>query len=303
SPLARGVLTGKYKPGQTPAPDSRAARGDKRILQTEFRPESLAMSQAFETHARSRGMSATQLAIAWVLNNRLVHGVIGGPKTFTQWQDYLSACVGHHPHAVMVTTWQQLGLDESSGRAVGGLAHNGGWHPHAASSFNQTGHTPATEIGQAVVADLAHLDETGKGREHFLDGRALVIPVHVVHIDPVGAQAAQAVVYLTHDPAPRQAPIVGLIAHGVGHLGGHDPALTISGNQLPQHALGGTARVIVRGVHGVYARLAAGFDHAPGFIHRGLIPKHHRAQPQGRRFEAAMAERSIGNGCHTNLLQ
>jgi aryl-alcohol dehydrogenase-like predicted oxidoreductase len=91
SPLARGVLTGKYKPGQAPAPDSRAARGDKRILQTEFRPESLAMSQAFETHARSRGMSATQLAIAWVLNNRLVHGVIGGPKTFSQWQDYLSA--------------------------------------------------------------------------------------------------------------------------------------------------------------------------------------------------------------------
>ncbi len=91
SPLARGVLTGKYKPGQAPDPNSRAARGDKRILQTEFRPESLAMSQAFEAHARSRGMSATQLAIAWVLNNRLVHGVIGGPKTFAQWQDYLAA--------------------------------------------------------------------------------------------------------------------------------------------------------------------------------------------------------------------
>jgi aryl-alcohol dehydrogenase-like predicted oxidoreductase len=91
SPLARGVLTGKYKPGQAPAADSRAARGDKRILQTEFRPESLAMSQAFEAHARSRGMTATQLAIAWVLNNRLVHGVIGGPKTLAQWQDYLAA--------------------------------------------------------------------------------------------------------------------------------------------------------------------------------------------------------------------
>jgi aryl-alcohol dehydrogenase (NADP+) len=91
SPLARGVLTGKYKPGQAPAADSRAARGDRRILQTEFRPESLAMSQAFEAHARSRGMSATQLAIAWVLNNRLVHGVIGGPKTHAQWLDYLAA--------------------------------------------------------------------------------------------------------------------------------------------------------------------------------------------------------------------
>lgn len=91
SPLARGVLTGKYKPGEAPADGSRAARGDKRILQTEFRPESLAMAQAFEQHARARGMTATQLAIAWVLNNRLVHGVIGGPKTQAQWQDYLAA--------------------------------------------------------------------------------------------------------------------------------------------------------------------------------------------------------------------
>jgi aryl-alcohol dehydrogenase (NADP+) len=91
SPLARGVLTGKYKPGEAPADGTRAARGDKRILQTEFRPESLAMAQAFEQHARSRGLTATQLAIAWVLNNRLVHGVIGGPKTLAQWQDYLAA--------------------------------------------------------------------------------------------------------------------------------------------------------------------------------------------------------------------
>ncbi|MEO5843951.1 MAG: aldo/keto reductase, partial [Caldimonas sp.] len=38
SPLARGVLTGKYAPGATPPEGSRAARNDTRILQTEFRP-------------------------------------------------------------------------------------------------------------------------------------------------------------------------------------------------------------------------------------------------------------------------
>src|SRR3546814_5854158 len=41
SPIARGVLTGKYAPGQAPAADTRAGRGDKRILDTEFRAESL----------------------------------------------------------------------------------------------------------------------------------------------------------------------------------------------------------------------------------------------------------------------
>ena len=91
SPLARGVMTAKYKPGEAPDAGSRVARGDKRILQTEFRPESLALSQQLKAHAEQRGMNAAQFAIAWVLNNRLINGVIGGPRTLAQWEDYLSA--------------------------------------------------------------------------------------------------------------------------------------------------------------------------------------------------------------------
>jgi aryl-alcohol dehydrogenase-like predicted oxidoreductase len=89
SPLARGVLTGKYA---TDAPaGSRAARADKRLMQTEWRPESLQLAQEFKAHASTRGIPASQLAIAWVLSNRLVHGVIGGPRTLAQWQDYVAA--------------------------------------------------------------------------------------------------------------------------------------------------------------------------------------------------------------------
>jgi aryl-alcohol dehydrogenase-like predicted oxidoreductase len=91
SPLARGVLTGKYQPGAQPEAGSRAARGDKRIMQTEFRAESLAAAQEFKRYAQERGLGAASFAIAWVLNNRLVNGVIGGPRTMAQWQDYLAA--------------------------------------------------------------------------------------------------------------------------------------------------------------------------------------------------------------------
>ena len=91
SPLARGVLSGKYAPGATPPEGSRAARNDPRLLQTEFRPESLALAQRLAEHARARGLTPTQLALGWVWNNRHVHGAIGGPKTLTQWQDYLEA--------------------------------------------------------------------------------------------------------------------------------------------------------------------------------------------------------------------
>lgn len=91
SPLARGVLTGKYGPDVPPPDDSRAGRQDARMMQTEWRPESLRIAQAIKRHAESRGTTAGRFAVAWALNNRLVTAVIGGPRTLAQWQDYLEA--------------------------------------------------------------------------------------------------------------------------------------------------------------------------------------------------------------------
>jgi aryl-alcohol dehydrogenase-like predicted oxidoreductase len=91
SPLARGVLSGQYRADAAPPEGSRAARGDTRLLQTEWRAESIALAEGFAEHAASRGLTPTQLAVAWVLRNKLVHGVIGGPRTLVQWQGYLEA--------------------------------------------------------------------------------------------------------------------------------------------------------------------------------------------------------------------
>ena len=91
SPLARGVLSGKYAPGAAPPEGSRAARNDKRLLQTEFRAESLAFAQRIAEHARSRGRTPLEFALGWVWHNALVHGVIGGPKTLAQWNEYIAA--------------------------------------------------------------------------------------------------------------------------------------------------------------------------------------------------------------------
>ena len=90
SPLARGVLTGKYQPDVAPDATSRAGRGDRRLHQTEFRQESFSVANALKEHAQQRGLSPTQFAIAWALNNKLISGVIGGPRTLEQWHDYLA---------------------------------------------------------------------------------------------------------------------------------------------------------------------------------------------------------------------
>src|SRR6476661_6104806 len=67
SPIARGVLTGKYKPGMPPPAATRAGRGDKRIAETEFREESLRIAQRLAAHAKSRGVQLAHFATAWVL--------------------------------------------------------------------------------------------------------------------------------------------------------------------------------------------------------------------------------------------
>jgi aryl-alcohol dehydrogenase-like predicted oxidoreductase len=91
SPIARGVLSGKYAPGQAPEADSRAGRGDKRMHQTEFREESLRIAQRLQAHVAARGVTLAQFATAWVLAHRAVSSVIAGPRTLAQWQAYAPA--------------------------------------------------------------------------------------------------------------------------------------------------------------------------------------------------------------------
>ena len=91
SPVARGVLTGKYAPGQPPAQDTRAGRADKRMVETEFREESLMIAQTLKLHVQNRGITLAQFATAWVLANKTISSVIAGPRTLTQWTDYAPA--------------------------------------------------------------------------------------------------------------------------------------------------------------------------------------------------------------------
>lgn len=95
SPLARGVLTGKYASADQLPEGSRAARKDRRILQTELRQESVALAQEIKSHAEAHGSTAAHFALKWVLNSAVVTSVIGGPRTLDQWQDYLAAL--HEP--------------------------------------------------------------------------------------------------------------------------------------------------------------------------------------------------------------
>jgi aryl-alcohol dehydrogenase-like predicted oxidoreductase len=91
SPLARGILTGKYKPGAAFPEGSRAARNDKRLREAELRDESLAISQQLADHCRAKGAAPSQFALAWCLANPIITSVILGPRTMEQLDDNLAA--------------------------------------------------------------------------------------------------------------------------------------------------------------------------------------------------------------------
>ncbi len=56
---------------------------------SEWRPESLHIAREIAEHARAKGVSPGQFAMAWVLNNRFITAAIGGPRTEEQWEDYV----------------------------------------------------------------------------------------------------------------------------------------------------------------------------------------------------------------------
>ena len=91
SPLARGLLTGKYKINKQPEKDSRVARKDRRIMQTEWRTESVEIIEKINAYAKNKGATPTDISIQWLFNNKAVHSIVAGPRTLAQWESYLAA--------------------------------------------------------------------------------------------------------------------------------------------------------------------------------------------------------------------
>ena len=78
SPMAQGVLTGKYLPGQPPPTGSRATTEDGSFMERFLSDDVLTRVQQLSPLAESGGFSLAQLAIAWVLQNSNVSAAIIG---------------------------------------------------------------------------------------------------------------------------------------------------------------------------------------------------------------------------------
>jgi aryl-alcohol dehydrogenase-like predicted oxidoreductase len=92
SPLAQGVLTGKYKPGAPPPDDSRATNDEMNMWMDKARDEVLLERvQQLGAIAEELGISLPQLALAWVLREPNVASAIIGASRPEQVEDNVGA--------------------------------------------------------------------------------------------------------------------------------------------------------------------------------------------------------------------
>ena len=91
SPIAQGVLTGKYAPGDEPPAGSRATGPDAGFMRAFMRDEVLEAVQRLRPIADGVGLTMAQLAIAWVLREENVSSAIVGASRPEQVDENLGA--------------------------------------------------------------------------------------------------------------------------------------------------------------------------------------------------------------------
>ena len=121
-------------------------------------------------------------------------------------------------------------------------------------------------------------------------------PVHLVQVDPIGAEPAQAVVDRPHDPAAGvAAPVrVVVVADRIVELGAQHDVVATAGDRLADDLLVLAVGVHVGGVDQVDAGVERSVDDPTARGAIGVAPRaeHHRAQPEPTHVDPGAAERS-----------
>jgi aryl-alcohol dehydrogenase-like predicted oxidoreductase len=111
SPIAQGVLTGKYKPGQAPPEGSRATddKGGANMIKGFMNDEVLTRVQDLEPVAKELDLTMAQLAVAWVLQNDNVAAALVGASRPEQVSENVKAAGVTIPPELMTRIDEALG--------------------------------------------------------------------------------------------------------------------------------------------------------------------------------------------------
>ena len=89
-PLEGGLLTGKYKKGKTPPPNTRGSENPSALNIDDLSNEYYNQLEQFELEASNSGLSPAQYAIQWLLDKQGICSVVIGGKKTEQLSEFLS---------------------------------------------------------------------------------------------------------------------------------------------------------------------------------------------------------------------
>lgn len=122
SPLASGLLAGRYSEIKKFAPDSRAGRIGSYVSE-RISDKGIELSQRFIEIARSRGLTPSQLALLWVKDQPAVTSAIIGSRTEIQLEDALQVLKMRLDPELVI----ELDKLVPPGSAVSNFYNNSGW--------------------------------------------------------------------------------------------------------------------------------------------------------------------------------
>ena len=127
SPLAGGMLTGKYRRGEAPPQESRFERHPEQAERRQiFSDQAFDVVDVVRAIADEKGCTPSQLALAWNMAQPGITSPIVGPRTLNQLEDNLGAM------SVQVTAEDCARLDAVAppGRAITPFYQSWDWGPH-----------------------------------------------------------------------------------------------------------------------------------------------------------------------------
>src|ERR1700739_5022946 len=151
---------------------------------------------------------------------------------------------------------------------------------------------PAGKIGAGDVADFAAANEGVERFESFFDGSELVEAVHVVDVDVIGVEAAEAGFGGADDVIAGGTGVVWPLAETKRGFGGNEKILALAVDGLAEDFLGEAVGINIGSVEEIDASFETDINQALRFVNSGFAPG---LKEFGAAAEGAGAKAELGN--------
>ena len=263
------------------------AHGERDGVDTELRGEGGELLGDLE-----RALAGVAGGVHGVVDESPVRGACGGRVPPSE-QASTERGVGKHTELLGRRHGQELDLGLALHEVVHRLNAHRARPPVLRLDSEGFGDLPCGVVRERRVEDLAGGDEVFDASQDLLEVGVVVEAVQKQHVEPVGAESAEAGIDGARDVASRCAAGVGVVAGREVRFGHQHDRVALMGDEVPEHLLGDPAVVDICAVEGVDAGVSCGAVHLLCGVAVGVTAEGHRAERELGDTDAGAAKESV----------